>query len=279
MKSKSLFRSLTDVVAALRDPDTGCPWDIEQTHSSIRKYFIEETYEAIEAIDQKDDTELCAELGDVLLQVMLHSQIAKDRGAFDIDDVVKGITDKMIRRHPHVFGDSKVDGSDEVLKNWAEIKKQEKLDQGKENTSGAAILHDIPKSLPALNQAGRIGEKSAKLGFDWPDIESVWKKVEEEREELLEVLGSSEFKANAVNKTQLEHELGDYLFSLSQLARWLNISPEDSLRACCKRFIERFETMEKVLELGEENSLEDFSIEKLEGAWQQAKRILAESNS
>ena len=260
------------MITALRDPDTGCPWDIEQTHTSIRKYFIEETYEAIEAIDREDDAELCAELGDVLLQVMLHAQIAKDRGAFNIEDVIRGITEKMIRRHPHVFGDEKVSSTEEVKRNWAEIKKQEKIEQGRKNTSGAAILHDIPKSLPALNQAGRIGEKSAKLGFDWLEIDSVWKKVEEERSELLEILAEDNFQTTPANKARIEHEFGDYLFSLSQLARWLKISPEDSLRACCKRFVDRFETMEKILKLEESGSLEDFNMEELEKAWQEAKK-------
>jgi tetrapyrrole methylase family protein/MazG family protein len=262
------FDKLIDVIKKLRDPETGCPWDIKQDHKSIRKYFIEETYEAVEAIDRENDKELCAELGDVLLQVMLHSQIAIDRKAFSIDDVVQGITEKMIRRHPHVFGDTKVSDAEEVLKNWEEIKKQEK---GEAELSGAAILKDVPSSLPALNRASRLGDKAGKLGFDWPDAKGVWKKVVEESKELEEVLDECNFQPSDRLKEELEHEIGDLLFSVAQLSRWLKVSPEDSLRQCCNRFLERFSEMEKSLG---ENTIADLPTEELEEAWQKAKTAL-----
>jgi len=263
------FDKLAEVIRALRDPETGCPWDIKQTHQSLRKYFIEETYEAVEAIDRENDDELCSELGDVLLQVMLHAQIASDRKAFTIEDVVKSITDKMIRRHPHVFGDTKVNDAEEVKKNWEEIKRQEK---GSLLSKGSEILNDVPSSLPALNRSSRLGDKAGKLGFDWPDAKGVWAKFEEEKEELEQVLKQCQFEPDEKLTSELEHELGDILFSIAQLARWLQISPEDSLRQCCNRFVERFTEMES--SLSSDRKLSEIPPEELENAWQRAKAKL-----
>ena len=245
------FQEFRKIISKLRDPKDGCPWDLEQDHKSIRQYFIEETYEAIDAINSEDDKELCSELGDVLLQVMLHAQIAEDRDAFKIEDVIQGISEKMIRRHPHVFGDRRVENSDEVKKNWEEIKQSEKKDK-----SFTCLLKDVPNSLPALIRAKRLGDKASKAGFDWPDEKSLLEKFEEERAELLEAKTDDEF----------EDELGDVLFVLAQLARKRGISPEDTLRRTSEKFISRFSKMEAKL-----GDLRSKSLDEMEAAWQQAK--------
>ena len=246
---------IKEIIKKLRDPVSGCPWDLEQTHRSIRQYLVEETYETIEAIDAEDDKELCSELGDVLLQVMLHSQIAADRDAFQIEDVIEKISEKMVRRHPHVFGDAKVNSSQDVKKNWEEIKRTEQAD-----TSFSGLLKSVPKALPGLIRAKRLGGKAQKAGFDWEDEAGVWAKIEEERKELVE----------AKNKKEFEHELGDLLFALSQLARWRGVSAEDCLRSACQRFTDRFEETEKII-----GSFEGKSIDEMEAAWQKAKEKLS----
>ena len=256
--NKDLFAAFCKVVADLRDPETGCPWDLEQDHKSLRPYAVEETYEVIDAIDSGDDDELCKELGDVLLQVVLHAQIAKERGAFSIDDVITSISDKMIRRHPHVFGETKAETSKEVLQNWEKIKLEEK--SGKEGY--ASLLSGIPTSLPALLQAQRLGEKAAKVHFDWQEVEHVVDKLDEEISELKE-----ELRKKNKDKTLINHELGDVLFSLSQLARWMELSAENSLRECCKRFVSRFTIMESNLS----KAIEEHSLDELESEWQKAK--------
>ena len=270
------FARFVEVIEALRDPETGCPWDIEQTHESIRCHLVEECYEVLEAIAEGSDTELCLELGDLLLQVALHSQIAKDRKAFDISQVVEGITEKMIRRHPHVFGDLQVENSGEVLRNWETIKQSE----GK-NKSGTprSVIAGVPQAMPALYRAQRLGQKAAKVSFDWQKLAGVWEKVLEEKKELeneinlldpLEKPGDE--KPDQIpesNRKALEHELGDLLFSICQLARWLGISAEDSLQAASKRFTRRFQQMET----DETSPLQSLSPEELEKAWQKAKNM------
>jgi MazG family protein len=263
MTKPNRFQALTETIAKLRDPKDGCPWDIEQTHQSIRQYLLEETYEVLEAIDSKDDQELQSELGDLLLQVMLHSQIAKDRNAFDIDNVVDAINEKMIRRHPHVFGDTSVENSREVKKNWEEIKLKERS----KKTGKPSLLEGLPLTMPALGLAQRIGEKAAKVNFDWPDIRGVIAKVREELTELEEELDNTK----VIKKERLEEELGDVFFSLCQLARHLEISSEDSLRNCCRRFVERFQMMESQID----TPLSKLSIEDLEKAWKKAKETLS----
>lgn len=264
------FDRLKKIVSDLRNPETGCPWDLEQNHNTLKKYLIEETYEAIEAIDQGDDKELCSELGDVLLQVMLHSQIASERGAFTIEDVLDGVSDKMVRRHPHVFGDTKCATSEEVKANWEKIKQSERKD-----SSSTASLKSVPKYLPSLLRASRLGEKAAKVGFDWENGKDAWQKCLEEIDELREVV---EQRAQAEDvslrekenlEAKFQEELGDLLFSLSQLARHSGVSPEQVLRDSCDKFMNRFETMEKTLE-----SFQGKSAEDLERAWNQAKELL-----
>ena len=290
---KNPFAEFVRIVRALRHPQTGCPWDLEQTHESLRPYLVEECYEVLEAIEAKDDKELLTELGDVLLQVVLHSQVASERNAFTIDDVVQAVTDKMVRRHPHVFGETKgqVKTASEVINRWEAIKHGERKEENKTDQTPSRLA-GIPIALPALIRAQRLGEKASKANFDWRSTEDVWTKVEEELGELKEELNSllegnasSLPCANALfdaalagndealpsrreEKTKnLQHELGDVLFALTQLARKLNFSAEDALRGCCDRFIKRFSALET--SLGEK--LFTASDDELEAEWQKAK--------
>jgi tetrapyrrole methylase family protein/MazG family protein len=252
-----LFAEFVSIVQKLRDPNGGCPWDLEQTHDSIRPYLIEECYEALEAIEAKDDKEFLIELGDVLLQVVLHSQIAADRGAFQVGEVVEAITQKMIKRHPHVFGEVKVDGSKEVLKNWGEIKKSE----NKEGTT----LSGVPKNLPALIRAQRLGEKASQVGFDWSSKEGVEDKLREEIAEFeAELRSATDLEPN---KARIEEELGDVLFTCAQLARFVNIRPEDALHRACERFMQRFGKVEE--RIG--GDFRSHNEQQLENLWREAK--------
>ncbi len=271
--TQAKFQKFVDTIRSLRDPKMGCPWDLEQDHNSLRPYLIEEAYEVLEAIDLKDDDELKKELGDVLLQVVLHAQVAADRKTFTIDDVLDGITEKMIRRHPHVFGTVKVENSGEVVRNWEAIKHQERQIDGEK----VSMLAGVPEALPALLRAQRLGEKAAKVSFDWKSIKGVVDKVLEELGELQDELKSDSAVGTATKpltakqrQTAIEHELGDLLFSLCQLARWLGLSAEDALRGCSKRFIERFNEMETAIG----RPLSELSEDELEAEWQKAKRRL-----
>ncbi len=279
------FTQLVSIIEKLRTPETGCPWDLEQDHSSLRPYVIEEAYEVIQAIESKDSNRLCDELGDLLLQVVLHAQVAKDNGDFDIGDVIELVSRKMIRRHPHVFGEVKVENSAQVVKNWEQIKLGEKSSHAEDEAQTkkhpiADKLEGIPISIPALLRAQRVGEKAARVHFDWSSLKGVWEKVNEELGELELVMQSTGRSPQANGQThsyppgeveqreELEAELGDLLFSLSQLARWLGLSAEDSLRTATQRFISRF----RIMESGLGSDLADFSEEELEKAWQEAKK-------
>ncbi|NLW23685.1 MAG: nucleoside triphosphate pyrophosphohydrolase [Clostridia bacterium] len=235
----------------------GCPWDRKQNHATLKRYLLEETYEVIEAIDEKDMHKLCEELGDLLLQIIFHSALASRAGYFDINDVIEGITEKMIRRHPHVFGETKVSDAQEVLKNWEEIKKEEK---GKEVDTG--VLGTVPKGLPALMHAYKLQEKAARVGFDWPDLTGAWEKVEEELSELKEVIKDNQ---------RAYEELGDLLFAVVNVARFLKINPEEALLATIRKFRSRFEFIEeKVKENG--HNIEDYNLEELDRWWIEAKK-------
>jgi tetrapyrrole methylase family protein/MazG family protein len=226
------FSALTKVVEFLRGPD-GCPWDKEQTHRTLTRYAIEEAFELAEAMDSGDTAEMRDELGDLLLQVVLNSEIARQNGDFDIHDVIQGLNEKMIRRHPHVFGDVDVGGSSaQVLKNWAEIKAAEKGHDVKKPLS-----FDIPVGLPALLRAQKVGEKTKKVNFDWENSAQCWEKV---REELAEVEG-------ARTRAEKEAELGDLLFSLAQWARHEGLDSEQALRECNARFEGRFTRMQEAV--------------------------------
>ena len=268
----SEFIEFINTVKALRDPESGCPWDIAQTHESIRPYLLEESYEVLEAIDEKDDNELTKELGDLLLQVALHSQIANDRGSFSIKDVVKSINEKLIRRHPHVFGNVKAETPLEASQSWEKMKLAEKTGKKSDKKS---IFSGVPASFPSLLRALRISEKASHVGFDWSELSQVSNKLTEELEEFQVELNKVDPNTSPQNssinpnlKASLEHELGDVFFSLVQIARWLDLSPEDALRNCCNRFQKRFSMMEK--KAG--SKLTDKSIQELEELWELAKK-------
>ena len=214
------------ISARLRAPD-GCPWDAKQTHLTLRPYLLEEAYETLDAIERGDPGELAEELGDLLLQVILHAQLAAEEGAFDLTDVYRSIAAKIVRRHPHVFGGLEVDGVEQVLANWETIKAGERAERGKDEAAGA--FSGVARALPALPASREIQERAAALGWDWDAIEGVWEKVAEELAELREADGPDE---------QL-HEVGDVLFALVNLARWMKLDPEEALRTANRRWIER----------------------------------------
>ncbi len=251
------FAGLVKVVELLRGPD-GCPWDKEQTHASLTRFAIEEAHELAEAIDSGDMSDIQDELGDVLLQVVLHSEIARQSKRFDIYDVIQSIGEKMVRRHPHVFAGVKVETSGEVLKNWAEIKAGEK---GQSAT--APLSFDIPQGLPSLLRSQKIGEKTKKVAFDWENATECWPKIKEEIAEL-------EVAMKSGKKEEIESELGDVLFSLAQLARHLQLDSEQALRKTNTRFETRFRRMQELV-LKDGNDWATLTAEVKEKYWKKAK--------
>ena len=221
------FERLADIIAQLRAPG-GCPWDREQTHATLRTHLLEEACETMDAIDGGDDTHLCEELGDLLMQPVLHAQIAAEESRFDIVDVIEGISDKLVRRHPHVFGEVTVADSGEVLTNWDAIKKEEKAQRGVTQDS---ILSGMPGTLPSLMQALEVSKKAVKVGFEWPDMAGVLAKVHEELAELEAELAASPDIKNEAAQQRIAEELGDVLFTIVNIARWRKINPELALRA------------------------------------------------
>ena len=248
------FYELVNIMRRLREE---CPWDKEQTNDSIKAATLEEAYETVEAIDKKNYDELKSELGDLLLHIVFHSAIAEDNKLFNIEDVIKSISEKLIRRHPHVFSDTVVTNNNDILRNWEHIKLQE---------GRKSLLEGIPKALPALYRAYRIQEKAAKVGFDWSDIKDVWEKVKEEFKEFREAELSG-------NIEQTEEEFGDLLFALINYARFIKINPENALRKTNEKFISRFQYIEQKLE---ENgkSLIDSNLEEMDKYWEEAKTKL-----
>ncbi|RHW31811.1 nucleoside triphosphate pyrophosphohydrolase [Neobacillus notoginsengisoli] len=251
------FSKLRDIIAVLRGPE-GCPWDQEQTHESLKKYLIEETYEVIEAIDSGDIDHLIEELGDVLLQIMLHAQIGEEEGYFTINDVVESIASKMIRRHPHVFGNKKAETPDEVVANWQEIKAREKGAEKRDSR-----LDGIPKSLPALLKAFELQKKAAKVGFDWEEIGPAFEKVKEELREF-------EAELSEEHLSQAKKEFGDLLFAFVNVARFLDIHPEEALIETNEKFIRRFKYIEEKVKASG-RPFEDYSLEQLDDYWNEAK--------
>ncbi|WP_027964454.1 nucleoside triphosphate pyrophosphohydrolase [Halalkalibacillus halophilus] len=249
------FGVLREVIATLRGPN-GCPWDRKQTHETLRKYLIEEAYEVIEAIEAGDDDHLADELGDLLLQVMLHSQIAEGDGFFTVDDVIRNITDKMIERHPHVFAEVNVETSEDVVTNWEAIKQQGKPKQD-------SVLNDRNRSLPRLLYAEEIQKKVAKVGFDWKEEASTVEKLEEEIKEFQEAVAN-------LSKEEMEKEYGDILFTAVNIARHYKINPEIALNRTCETFVKRFQLVEQAF-LEREDQLEEASLEELERVWQTIK--------
>lgn len=253
------MQKLIEIVARLRAPD-GCPWDREQTHQTLKPYIIEESYEVLAAIDSGDDNKFAEELGDLLTQIVMHSQLAKEREAFDIETVAGKIADKLIERHPHVFANQADLTSEEVLHNWERIKLEKA--QNKEYS----VLQGVPPSLPALLKAYRVQQKVGRYGFDWKNPIDVIAKVKEEIVEFEEALSSGE-------NAKREHELGDLLFSLVNLGRHLNMQPEEALNGAIKRFTRRFQYVEnKLCERGK--TLGDSNLEEMDGLWDEAKTKL-----
>lgn len=257
-KEKYTMEDLLKIVEILRAPG-GCPWDREQDHKSIRSCLIEETYEAIEAIDTENTELLKEELGDVLLQVVFHTRIEEEEGNFDFSDVVDGIAKKMIVRHPHVFGDATVRNSEDVLKNWDAIKKQTK--QQKTQTE---VLQSISAALPALMRSAKVQQKAAKVGFDWPDVGGALEKVAEELEEVKEEIKKGDPQGQW-------NEIGDLLFSVVNVSRFLQVEPEQALTLACNKFIDRFAKVEK---LAQERSIDmkQASLQELDALWDEVKK-------
>lgn len=256
------FDDLVRLMDRLRDPETGCPWDLEQSYRSLRSYLIEECYEVVEALDREDRGALAEELGDLLFQIVFLSRLAQEEGAFTALDVVRGIGVKMVRRHPHVFGDADAADAETVLRNWEEIKRHEKAADAEAGGNGS-ILSGIPRALPALPKAQRLGTKAARVGFDWPDADGVLDKLDEEVRELRAAMTDGD-------PQRLEEELGDLLFAVAMLGRKLEVDPERALERANAKFARRFADVERAL-LKRGVSVEDAGLELLERLWNEAK--------
>ncbi len=255
---KGMNKKLADlakIMDRLREDD-GCPWDKKQTHETLKPYLLEEAYEVIEGIEDGDDDALKEELGDVLFQVIFHSRIAKERGSFTLDDVIVTVSDKMIRRHPHVFGDGNAKDAEEVLRKWEEIKSSEKKRE--------SVLDGVPRKLPTLIRAKRIQERAARVGFDWPDSEGVWKKVEEEWAELMDARKRDDHE-------NMKEEIGDLMISLVNLGRFLNIDTDDALKQSIEKMIRRFKVIEKTL-AQRGTDITDATLEEMEEIWVKARQ-------
>lgn len=273
-KTGSAMEDLLLLMARLRDPENGCPWDIKQNYDTIAPSTIEEAYEVADAIERKDYEHLKEELGDLLFQVVFYAQMGREDGLFDFDDIARGITDKLIRRHPHVFpgGDlhgrvdaSRISTETDVKAQWEAIKQAERSEKGQHG-----VLDDVPRTLPAIQRAHKLQQRAAGVGFDWPDVAAVIDKVQEELGELKEAIATDAANPGSA-KQEVEHELGDLLFSIVNLARHLRIDAESSLRACNRRFVQRFSYIERKLE-AQGRSPDDANLEELDQLWDQAKQ-------
>ena len=281
-------------MARLRGPG-GCPWDLEQTFDSIKPYTLEETYEVLEAIDNRDWDELPGELGDLLLQVLFYAQMAKEQGTFSIDEVLDRLSDKLVNRHPHVFGDVKAETSSEVLRNWEALKAGEKKKTaatGTEADASQSVLAGVSTAMPALMEAYKLSSRAAQVGFDWPNIDGLFEKLEEETAELQRGLeefpapgprphgrgtaGASGAQAPEALRQHLEEEVGDLFFVLVNIARYLSLDPESALRKTNRKFKQRFQWIEDQLRASGRGP-QQASMAELESLWQQAKLQLREN--
>ncbi len=267
---QSLFAKAAAIMARLRAPD-GCPWDREQTFDTIKRHTLEETYEVFDAIERRNWLDLKDELGDLLLQVLFYAQMASEEGYFALEDVIASLNAKLIRRHPHVFGDVAAATSDAVLRNWDAIKQVEKASRTSQEKAPNGMLDDIPRSMPALMEAGKLGSRAAKAGFDWPDASGVFAKLHEETLELKEAAAEG-------SPAEMESELGDILFTVVNLARHLKVDPEQALRSTNAKFRRRFEGMEASA-AGSSVSLVDLPAATLEQLWEAAKQAEASIRS
>jgi tetrapyrrole methylase family protein/MazG family protein len=262
------FERLHEIVKILRSPE-GCPWDREQTHSSLRKHLIEETYEVLETIDDDDPVAMCEELGDVLLQIMLHAQMEEEEGTFTVWDIIAGLNEKLIRRHPHVFGDQEAGNADEALEAWQEIKRIEKQNKGESIVKGS-LLSGIPRELPAVMYAYKLQKKAAEVGFDWDRIGDVLDKVEEEIAEVRELVQDENRNQTEEQKFALQQELGDLLFAAVNAARFCHVDPEQALQLTNRKFMDRFQYIEQQLDRAEKG-FADTNLAEMELWWQEAK--------
>lgn len=253
------FSKLVAIMERLRSPD-GCPWDREQTHQSIAPNLIEEAYEVLEAIDRSDPTEMTEELGDLLLQVLFHAQIMTEAKRGSIDTIMDVLSDKLVRRHPHVFGESHAADPKEALRHWEATKQAEKKEKKKKG-----FFDGVPGALPALLKAYRLGEKASRVGFDWTTADGVLEKVTEESRELVEAITDQK-------PEEIEHEYGDLLFTLANLGRFLKLDPENALRKASARFIRRFEKMESFI-AAENHSMQELTLAEWETLWKHAKKM------
>ena len=291
------FEKLVALQARLRGPG-GCPWDREQTHASLRKFLIEEAYEVLDAMESGDSRHFSSELGDLLLQVIFHSILAEETGAFTISDVIESVHTKMVRRHPHVFGDVKAKNSKEVLKNWEQIKAEERAEKtaasdstqqaapvsSNASTAGASILADVPKSLPAALEAYQLTRRAARIGFDWDDLRGIFEKIDEEKAEIVESLGAlTKSSSREAIKSQspkelapsdlahLEEEVGDLLFAAVNVARFVGTDPEIALKHANRKFLRRFQWMESAAQ-AEGKKFADLPRERMEVLWNLSKQ-------
>ena len=260
-----IFDQLVDLVKKLRSPE-GCPWDREQTPETLKPHLIEEAHEVLEALDSDDPEDLCEELGDLLFQILFHSQIAAENDDFDIYDVCRRIHRKMILRHPHVFADANFSTSEELLRNWEDLKSREKAESGRREEPDSSILDGIPPTLPAMHVARLISAKAAGTGFDWPDLGGIQEKLAEEISEL------EEARANG-NEKEIQEEVGDILFTVVNIARFLKIDPESALRQSNSKFISRFKALEEHF-LARNRKLSDSTLDEMEEVWNQLKSVL-----
>ncbi len=252
------FGKLVEIIARLRG-EGGCPWDREQTHESLKRYLLEETYEVIDAIDACDTADLRRELGDLLIQVLFHAQLAKENDLFDIEDSINDISEKLIRRHPHVFGETSVASAEEVLHRWEEIKAAEP--PSKERIS---VLDGVPRTLPALAKAMEVSKRAARAGFEWPSPDAVVEKLEEEVGELKDELAAGD-------RDRIAEEVGDLLFTVVNIARWANVDAEDALRTMIKRFTVRFRQIEEAARASG-RPIEEMTIQEMDAVWDRTKQ-------
>ncbi len=266
------MEKLLQMMALLRDREHGCPWDLKQTLSSLTRYTLEEVYEVVDAVEDGSPEQVKDELGDLLFQVVFYARIAEENGQFSFQDVVDSITDKLLRRHPHVFPGGKLENfgqkqdlnADQVVSNWEAIKNQERASKGGTGITGISVLSDIPNALPALERALKLQNRAARVGFDWAQLQPVLAKVNEELSELEEAISHHD-------QDQINHELGDLLFAVVNLARHTRIEPENALRESNRRFVRRFTYIEEQLE-DEKIQIEEAGLEKLDQLWNAAKQ-------
>lgn len=261
------FEKLVDIMSTLRGPN-GCPWDKEQDFNSLKPMLVEEVYEVLEAIDLQDYDSVAEELGDLMLHIVFQAQLGKEQGTFDINTVIQKICDKLIRRHPHVFGDQRAGTASEVIKNWEAIKAQEKAEKLNQRTpEQRSLLEGIPSKLPAIHEAHQISARAARVGFDWPDIDGVFQKLHEEVRELKEVIADD---PQNPERNRLEDEIGDLFFVMVNIARYLKIDSESALKRANRKFKSRFQHMEAEL-ARQGRTIEETKLDEMEALWQRAK--------